>query len=52
MDFGTLAFSLSVAGNDADGGGVMSTSASEAEEWMRAACEAVRSRDVVFDCTT
>lgn len=52
MDFGTLAFSLSVAGNDADGGGVTSASASEAEEWTRAVCEAVRSRVVDFDCTT
>jgi hypothetical protein len=51
MDFGTLAFSFSVT-DDADGGGVTSTSASEVEDWMRAVCEAVRRREVTFGGNT
>jgi hypothetical protein len=51
MDFGTLAFSFSVA-DDADGGGMKSTSASDAEEGMRAVCDAVRSRDLAFGGNT
>ena len=42
MDFGGPAFSLSVA--VAIGGSMTPTSASDAEETMRAACEGVRGR--------
>jgi hypothetical protein len=51
MDFGTLALSFSVK-DDADSGGVTSTSASEAEDWMRAVCEAVRRREVMLGGNT